>query len=832
MWLDKFKTAIEDESNIMWFVCKNQTHETELNMIRNAKNLFHNWAIGKERKSSIYQKDIVSTMITVNKETMLNEKGKYTSDKSMKQVKTCEKIEYLNIPVGGDTEVNPPIFNPIQREDVAIPYLWQIFIIDTTVCGFYLEDFEKFLGLFSAYHDLSYNKRFVIYYHNLAYDLSFFKKFFKWEDCFNVGMLKPTRWLTKNGIEFRDSLVLTGLSLEESAKEKCTYNVNKLTDIMDYNKFHFVGEEIDENTLKYSIQDVKVLSAIVQNYIEEYGDIAHIPYTLTGEVRRYLKKNCLAREFEGNKFNGLDFRKVMKESTLTSEEFNLARDAFQGGLVRANKYFVGQTIHDKLTHIDLSSAYVSKICSQRFPLGKGVKIEVKNVDEMISLIKQDKFAFLIEFGALNVRLKPQYSQITTLPEGKCWIVGDVDCVDREYEKKVTINGKKVYAKNKVVNDNGSIVFADYIGTVMTELDFYLFNEMYTCDEIEIMRVYRYELHYLPRPIVLTCLELYKKKTELKGKKDRMSQILYAKYKSMLNSIYGMFCYNFTKDTAEYDALNDEWYYKEHNLDACLEEENNRKTRTTSYLIGVWTTAYVRYSIIKSVIACGNDWKYSDTDCNITSNYYEHKEWFDNYNEYMKEDLKIVCDKYGIDYDSYCEPKNVDGIKFPLGAWSVEDKYILFKTQGAKRYMTVNKYGEYKITIAGCSKTYREDGKVKTVADYWHKKNGTIWKAFEEFENYNSATKSGFYIDEEHSGKLTHSYFNNTRKCCVFVDGRMVEYNVQSGCILKPTSFKLGIEDFYKKLILCLAGLEDSVDFNNENYFVPYTTDSPLAKFFK
>ena len=60
MWLDKFKTAIEDESNIMWFVCKNQTHETELNMMRNAKNLFHNWAIGKERKSSIYQKDIVS----------------------------------------------------------------------------------------------------------------------------------------------------------------------------------------------------------------------------------------------------------------------------------------------------------------------------------------------------------------------------------------------------------------------------------------------------------------------------------------------------------------------------------------------------------------------------------------------------------------------------------------------------------------------------------------------------------------------------------------------------------------------------------------------------
>ena len=838
MWLDKFKNSVENECDVFWFVTQNQTHETELNMMRKAKNLFYTWSIGKERKSDLYQKDIVKITRTLKQETMLNEKGKYSSDKSLKEKTVAEVIEYLNIPIGGDTEVNPPIFNPISREDIVIPFLWQIFIIDRVICGFYLEDLEKFLSLFSAYHNLSHNKRMVIYWHNMAYDLSFLKKYFVWEDCFNVSMLRPTRWLTANGIEFRDSAILTGLSLEESAEEKCSYDVEKLTDIMDYNKFHFVGEDIDEDTLRYSLNDVKILSALIQDYITEYGDIAHIPYTLTGEVRLLMKKNCMSKEFEGDEWNGFDFRKVMGDSTLSSEEFNMSRDAFQGGLVRANKFYMGQTLYGKITHIDLSSAYVSMICSKKFPLGKGKKIKVKSIEQMRNLLKSDKFAFLIEFGALNVRLKPQYSQITTLPEGKCWLKGDKDIADREYEKKVTIDGQKVYAEHKIVNDNGSIVFADYVGVTMTDIDFRLFDLMYEVDNWEFLRVYQYELHYLPRPIVLTCLDLYKKKSSLKHAEGRNRaerrklKVLYSKYKGCLNSIYGMFVYNYSKATAEYDTIRDKWFKQDVDLEKCIEEENNRKTRTTSYIAGVYVAAYVRYMIVKGAIECGKDFIYTDTDCLILFNYYKHKGWFDRYNQVIKDDLKAVCDKYDINYEEYCEPKDAKGDSCPLGAWDIEDRYQLFKTKGAKRYMTVNKDGEYNITIAGCSKTYREEGKVKTVADYWHRKNGTIWKAFEEFESYSSATKTGFYIDEEHSGKLTHKYFDKERKGTICVEGRMVDYRVKSGCILKPTSFKLGVEGFYEKLILCLAGLEDDIDYDNSNYFVPYCSDSPLAKLYE
>ena len=56
-------------------------------------------------------------------------------------------------------------------------------------------------------------------------------------------------------------------------------------------------------------------------------------------------------------------------------------------------------------------------------------------------------------------------------------------------------------------------------------------------DLKIGRVYRYKRDYLPTKFVTAILDLYQKKTELKGVEGQ--ELYYMKAKNMLNSIYGM-----------------------------------------------------------------------------------------------------------------------------------------------------------------------------------------------------------------------------------------------------------------------------------------------------
>ncbi|MFX0586132.1 hypothetical protein ACOARR_12505, partial [Glaesserella parasuis] len=84
--------------------------------------------------------------------------------------------------------------------------------------------------------NLSESRRLVIYVHNLGYEFQFMRKYFDWleDGLFAVDERKPIKALCTYGIEFRDSYILSGFSLENTAKNLTTHKVKKMVGDLDY----------------------------------------------------------------------------------------------------------------------------------------------------------------------------------------------------------------------------------------------------------------------------------------------------------------------------------------------------------------------------------------------------------------------------------------------------------------------------------------------------------------------------------------------------------------------------------------------------------------------
>ena len=97
----------------------------------------------------------------------------------------------------------------------------------------------------------------------------------------------------------------------------------------------------------------------------------------------------------------------------------------------------------------------------------------------------------------------------------------------------------------IVENNGRVYSARNFTQVMTNIDFEIVRKMYDWDNIKISRVKYFYKHYLPTPIIETIVELYKKKTTLKGVSGKTSEYMHAK--GMLNSMYGMSVTDIVRD---------------------------------------------------------------------------------------------------------------------------------------------------------------------------------------------------------------------------------------------------------------------------------------------
>ncbi len=616
----------------------------------------------------------------------------------------------------------------------AIMYIWQFAVENNVIYGRTWGEFTHFIDSLCSYMDLDNNKYIVVYVHNLSYEFQFICRRFEWSDIFADSERKPIRAETKNHIIFKCSYRLSGYSLAVLADNLRSKNVKKMVGDLDYTLLRNSKTPLSDNELGYCVNDVLIVTQYIKEQIEDFGDIASIPLTQTGKVRRFVREKC----FENKKY-----KFMIKKLTIEKTEYLLLKNAFAGGFTHCNAMYT-DNICKNVDSFDFTSSYPTVLIAEKYPMSKGFNIKVESEEQLYKLC--DNYSVLADIRLTNVKSAFLWENIISY--SKCRDI-----------------------KNARIN-NGRIVSADTLTISVTDLDLLNFRKFYTWDKMDIGLVYIYKRGYLPREIIETILALYKEKTELKGVDGKEVEYLHSK--ELLNSIYGMCVTSIVHDTVTFDGKN--WGTECNSIDEELKAYNEDSNRFLFYQWGVWCTAYARNNLYTAILECKNDYIYSDTDSVKILNSDKHRQYFERYNKSIVGKLSDCMRHYGLDM-SLIRPKTIKGVEKVLGVWDFDGHYDRFKTLGAKRYITESN-GKLAITVCGLSK-----------------KAGKEYIAGQEkpFDFFND----GMLVDSEHTGKMTHTYIDNEIEG-VMIDymGNESYYNELSYIHLEKTGYLLNLTKMY------------------------------------
>lgn len=660
-----------------------------------------------------------------------------------------EKIEYINISAGFDTEASSFYVND---KKVAVCYCWQIGVNGVVYLGRTWKEFQDVLQQLRKHYELSENRRLVLYVHNLSYDFQWIRNHLAWKTVFARDERKAMKAVTTDGFEFRCSYFYTATSLEVACKNLTKYRVEKKVGDLDYTMIRTPLTKLTKKEQGYCIYDVLGVMAIVQEAIEQYGDIAHIPLTNTGKVRLYCREKCLADNIDGRKYR----RFIHSLNINGQEEYDVLKRAFTGGFTHANVKNVDK-LHGNVESLDFTSSYPTVMISEYYPMSSGKRRTDLTYDE----IKSGRRLSIFNVKFTNIREK------TGIPD--------------HY-----ISAGKCFNMRKPFLDNGRVISADEIVMTITNVDLDIIDKTYDYDDIVIGLGYTYAKARLPKILIECILDFYEKKTTLKDVEGE--EATYQLFKGMLNSLYGMCVTDIVNDDVVY---NNGWGKEPGDAEKQIEKYNKGRNRFLFYPWGVFVTAWARYNLWTGILECGDDYIYSDTDSVKILNFENHKDYFDNYNKEIIDKLELTCKEYEIDKERI-SPKTVKGKSKPLGVWDDEGTYKFFKTLGAKRYL-VEKDEEFKCTVAGVNK--------KLTSKYISEQEDP-WGFFT-----NEMT-----VDEEHSGRLISTYLDEPYDIKV-VDYQGICYNgrEESGIHMEPSAYHLTMSAEYLALVLGAYISEDGTN---------------------
>lgn len=638
-------------------------------------------------------------------------------------------------------------------------YAWVFGLNGRCIRGRTWSEFIEVTNELVKEYNLSVNKRLIIYIHNLSYEFQWFKKYFEWETVFSMDTRKPLYALTKNGIEFRCSYLLSGYSLKVLGENLTKYKVEKAVGDLDYRLIRHSRTVLTDKEWGYILTDGLVVMAHIQEEIERLGDIAKLPLTKTGYVRNLCKEECL----KGS--NRWDFTRLMRSLTLTVDDYHQLKRAYTGGFTHANINYVNRIVKDVYS-FDFSSSYPAVMLSERFPMSKAFPVVIKDENHFRDCL--NAYCCLFDCKFSNIRSKVSFENYISISR----------CTEAEH----------------YVLNNGRVVEADTLTISLTEQDFFIIAEMYDWDYIEVANFKKFYKGYLPKDLVMTILDLYKDKTELKGVEEKIVEYLVSK--GMINAVYGMCVTDPCRDEIIYE--DDLWSSKRADTESLIDRYNRNQQRVLFYPWGVWVTAYSRRNLFSGILEFKDDYVYSDTDSIKVVNFDNHKDYIERYNKQITEKVNNCLRFHGIDISMAC-PKTIKGVPKPIGVWDYEGMYTRFKTLGAKRYMT-EQNGEMSITIAGVSKQAGMQYLKHTYGS-----NTKIFNAFEEdlefpaYYNYNGVEANG-------SGKLCHTYIDT------YMEGEIIDYlgekyvyNEQSGVHMDNTEYTLSLDAEFRNRILGIKG---------------------------
>ena len=625
-------------------------------------------------------------------------------------------------------EINQPINEDIYK--VSIMYCWQFAIDGKVIFG---RTWEEFLTLINIIHEYTSNKiRLMCLVHNLAFEFQFMRCLLSWHKIFSISTRKPIYAITEGGIEFRCSYILTNYSLSKLAEQLNIYKIEKL-DTLDYTLTRTPESPMSWSEIRYCINDVLILNAYLQELLLTERFISYVPITATGFCRRYARKMCLygtdksKRMAQFNKYH--DLMQTLKITGV--EEYKQLKRAFSGGFTHCSSYWSGVELDSSkygfIDSVDFTSSYPF-VClsSPDFPMSTAEEVQPKDRAEFEHYLKYYWCMFDVEF----VGIYPTFMNENYISASHC------------------------FTKEKCITNNGRVVSADRIRLTITHIDFDIIRRTYKWSSMTVKNMRIYKKGYLPRELILSIINLYQKKTKLKGIAGREQE--YQNSKSLLNSVYGMMVTDISKDEIIYT---DTWDTQPANLEKDINKYNESKKRFLYYPWGVHIVKEATRNLWLGIMSfcidknghTTNDYIYSDTDSIKCLNMDEHIDFINAYNAQCIKKLKLMCKRMNIDY-AELEPVTIKGEKKPLGVYDHDGHYTRFKSLGAKRYM-VEENNKIKMTVSGVNK----NAAVPYLLDRYGK---DIFKAF----------NMGLEIPAGYTGKLTHSYIDS------FQSGTMIDYN--------------------------------------------------------
>lgn len=668
------------------------------------------------------------------------------------QKKGRDYITYYETVASYDIETSS--FRTTEGIATTITYA-HIFSIDGYV--FKCETWDQAMNVFNRLRilfNLDYFNRLIVYVHNLSYEFQFMKRHFEFARVFNNGGdRKVLTAETNDGIEFRCSYMLSSSSLAQVAKNLQHHTVKKMNGDLDYSLVRTPLTKISKKEEQYMINDVVIIDNYIRECIQEEGGITKIPLTNTGRVRKYTKDETITPDKKDEKLNRKkrNYRELMKQLTLQSDEYNALRHAFAGGFTHAN-VMNAKKVKEDVTARDFASSYPARMISYQYPMGKGEEYTVRNKKEFFEQLSEYCCLFYIRLEGLNRIANEAY-----------------------------LSDSKAIRKNHVTVNNGRIESASYVELWMTDVDMRSVMLSYDIDDFQVFKMYRYKRGYLPTLLVNAIIKLYEDKTILKGVKGREAD--YNRAKALLNSLYGMCVQDIVQDDFDWDDILKESIREPSDVDYKISKYNSSRKRFLSYPWGVWITAYARHDLFKDVVQLGDDYVYCDTDSIYYTNEDKHEDLFKQSNDEIIRQLKAAADHHGIDFDRL-SPKDPKGESHTIGLWDLDGRYKRFKTLGAKRYMIEDYDGNINITVSGINKSIA----VPFLID---KYGENIFEAFDEH----------LHVPEGACGKSTHTYIDSERNGSVIdYQGAEYTYSELSAVHLEETSYSMTISNEYSEMI--------------------------------
>lgn len=590
-------------------------------------------------------------------------------------------------------------------------------------------------------------ERVLIFCHNLSYEFQFIKNLFIFTNVLAYNNRKVISATTSTGLIFRCSYILSNMSLKKFLENE---GVETQKGEMDYRKRRMPWTPLTEEELYYCKADVVGLHQALTKRISEcwMGSIRYLPYTSTGYVRRDCKR-AMKKDYRN--------RQEFLRNALSYPQFVYCREAFRGGSVHANRYYVGKVI-EYVFSMDKSSSYPFELMSKEFPT-KFYKMKKYTEKEFNYFLRKD-YALLFRVSLRNVRIRKRVYN-PYIPSAKCW--------------KLSSNHKR---------DNGRILSADFLSITLTEVDWRIIKKQYIFDKPRFEDIYYSKKAPLPDPLKEVIMDYYRKKTELKGVDGKEYE--YNRAKSKLNSIYGMFV---TSPIKEDFIFNEDDYILE------LKEDNRPLEKIEqiklqkfyrsfnsflSYQVGIWVTAYAREGLQEMIDVVDSDYVYGDTDSVKGLNYDKYKDAIEIINQRIRsEALRVgatATDRHGVEH--------------PMGVWEFEGISRYFKTFGSKKYL----YGDdqdFKITIAGVPKS---EGKASIKK--WCEDNNKNWYDIDIGYEFKRCKLASHYNDYPETKFIT-------------IEGKQLE--VASNIGLTDANYLLGYASDYEKLIRFLNNKIDGED---------------------